>query len=221
MVLSEYAIKWGVTGAIWIGWCVIHSLLNSEGPIRATGLLDSKIGRYFRLLYSITAVFTLLLANYITPNSPEFEVWRFQGLAFIIKVLIWAIAIIMFYLTFKFFNLWHFLGLSAIGLSRRNRDSQKKLITWGIYGVVRHPQFCAGLVILWVRNLTDTDLIINIVLSIYLIIGGRIEEKRLLRIYGNAYSDYMKMVPGFIPNHVPSLNELFCANPENAESPSV
>jgi hypothetical protein len=37
-----------------------HSILNSEGLMRGSGLLDSILGRYYRLIYSVLAVITLL-----------------------------------------------------------------------------------------------------------------------------------------------------------------
>ncbi len=121
MNFPEYLIKWGLTGLIWSAWCVLHSILNSEGLIRGSGLLDSAIGRYYRLIYSIVAVITLWIAFWITPKWHEFELWRFQGLGLLIPVLVWASAVVMFYLTFRFFNIWHFLGLTSLGIGRKSR----------------------------------------------------------------------------------------------------
>lgn len=209
MDFSVYFVKWGLTGLIWSAWCVLHSILNSAGLMRRSGLLDSAISRYYHFIYSIVAVITLLIAGWITPKWQEFELWRFQGLALVVPVLVWLPAVVVFYLTFRFFNIWHFLGLTALGIGRKSRDSQKKFITWGIYGLIRHPQFTAILMMLWAGRLTDTGLVINIILSLYLIIGARIEETRLLALYGDQYAQYMKKVPGFIPNHIPSIRALF------------
>jgi protein-S-isoprenylcysteine O-methyltransferase Ste14 len=214
---SEYLIKWGLTGIIWSAWCVLHSMLNSEGLIRGSGLLDSAIGRYYRLIYSIIAVITLLLASWMTPRWQGFELWRFRGPTLVIPVLVWAPAVVMFCLTFRFVNMWDSLGLSSLGIGRKSSESQEKLITWGIYGVIRHPQFAAGLMMLWARDLTDRGLVINIVLSLYLIIGARIEETRLLTLYGDPYAQYMKKIPRFIPNRIPSPRALFQAQSASAD----
>jgi protein-S-isoprenylcysteine O-methyltransferase Ste14 len=205
MAVSECLIKWGITGFIWSAWCVLHSMLNSEGPIRKSGLLDSSIGPYYRLMYSVFAAITLVLACWITPKWQDFQLWPIEGPAFVLQLLAWSLAVVMFYLTFKIFNIWYFLGLTALGIGPKTNNSQERLITWGIYGLIRHPQFAAGLIILWMRNLTDTGLIINIVLSVYLIVGARIEETRLLAMYSNEYGEYMKKVPRFIPNRIPSI----------------
>ncbi len=133
--------------------------------------------------------------------------WRIEGPALVLQVLAWSLAMVMFYLTFKIFNVSYFLG--SLGIGGKRNHSQKRLITWGIYDVIRQPQFAAGFIILWVRDLTDTGFIINIVLSVYLIVGARIEETRLLAIYGDQYSEYMKKVPRFIPHRTPSIQAVF------------
>jgi methanethiol S-methyltransferase len=209
MAVTEYLIKWGITGFIWSTWCVLHSMLNSEGPIRESGLLDSRIGPYYRLIYTVLAAITLLLASWVTPKWQDFQLWRIEGPAFVLQLLAWSLAVVMFYLTFKIFSIWSFLGLTPLGIGPKTSNSQKRLITSGIYGLIRHPQFAAGFIILWMRDLTDTGLIINIVLSVYLIVGARIEETRLLAMYGNEYAECMKKVPRFIPNRIPSIQAVF------------
>jgi protein-S-isoprenylcysteine O-methyltransferase Ste14 len=83
-----------------------------------------------------------------------------------------------------------------------------KLITRGIYGEIRNPQFLAGLLLLWARDLTCTGLVINIVLSLYLISGAFIEERRFLHKFGKDYVRYRSHVPRFIPRRLPSLRSL-------------
>ncbi len=194
---------------IWFAWCVLHSVLNSEGLIRKSCLSDSWIGPYYRLIYSAVAAITLLLACWITPKWQSFQLWRIEGPALLLQILAWSLAAVMFYLTFRSFNVWYFLGLTALGLGRNS--AHKKLITWGIYGVIRHPQFSAGFIMLWIRDATDTVLIINIVLSVYLILGSRIEEIRLLSMYDGEYAEYMRKVPRFIPKRIPSIQAVFRA----------
>ncbi len=187
------------TAFIWIVWCVTHSLLNSEGPIGRTCLVSHYLRTYYRLLYSIVAVATLVLVCWLIPRQGEAHIWSWQGPLRFVQVFFWAVAISMFYFSFKWINIWRFLGLSALGIGSGKDASQTGLITWGIYGVLRHPQFLAGLIILWSRDLTDTALVTNAVLSLYLIIGAKIEEKRLLIRLGDEYRNYMSEVSGFIP----------------------
>ena len=55
----------------------------------------------------------------------------------------------MFHLTFRIFQYLVFLGTDLFGhWSEKASNSQKKLITSGIYGLIRHPQFASGLIML-------------------------------------------------------------------------
>jgi len=209
MDISQYLIKWGLISIIWTGWCVLHSTLNSEGIMHRIGLLGSKIGPYYRLIYSVVALLTLLLAYWITPKWQEFDLWGFRGAAWIFQLILWLLAILMFYLSFRFINAWHFLGLTALGIGRKRTDTQNRLITSGIYGVIRNPQFAAALILLWARNLTDAGMVISVVLSLYLMVGTKTEEARLLASFGEEYRQYMSEVPRFFPKRKPSLQALF------------
>jgi len=202
-----------VTGALWLAWCVVHSLLNSEGPIRHTGILDTQIRRYYRFLYTVFAVASLLLVSWLTPRHHQMTIWTWYGPFKAIQVGLWIVGGIIAVLAFRFYSGWTFLGLDAFGLPRRRIRSEEVLITWGIYGSIRHPQFLAGLILLWSRNLNDTDLTINIVLSGYLLIGARIEERRLLRKWGDQYRRYMELTGRFIPKSMPGIASLFEGRP--------
>jgi protein-S-isoprenylcysteine O-methyltransferase Ste14 len=192
------------TAALWISWCVTHSLLNSEGFIGKARFVGERFSPYYRLIYNAIAVSTLLLVFSLIPRDGEVSVWSWNGPLRLIQASLWAASAAMFYLSFKWIGFWSFLGLSALGIGSRRGRPPTGLVTWGIYGIVRHPQFLAGLVILWSRDLTDNAVVTNVVLSLYLIIGARIEEKRLLVKYGDKYRGYMSEVPGFVPRSIPT-----------------
>ena len=71
----------------------------------------------------------------------------------------------------------------------------------GIHGVIRHPWYAGGLLLLWSIRGEYSLLVFTVysVFSIYFIIGARLEEKRLLREFGKGYQDYMDEVSMFIP----------------------
>jgi len=177
--------------------------------LRRTSLLRSKIGPYYRFLYNIIAVLTLILASKITPRGHEIAIVMWQGPLLAVQVVIWSAAIFVFWLTFRCLDWREFLGFHDMGIVPKKKGrATGQLITRGIYGVVRHPQFSAGLLMLWVRNLRDTDAVISVVLSAYLLIGAYIEERRLLRKFGEEYVHYRERVPAFVPARIPRLREL-------------
>jgi protein-S-isoprenylcysteine O-methyltransferase Ste14 len=65
---------------------------------------------------------------------------------------------------------------------------------------VRHPWYSSGLPILWtVGPITDANLLTRIILSLYLVIGTLLEERKLLHEIGESYRSYCRQVPMLIP----------------------
>jgi len=57
-----------------------------------------------------------------------------------------------------------------------------------------------GLILyLWCQTFSLTDIVINIVLTIYIIIGTYLEEKKLVLEFGEPYIKYQHEVPMLIP----------------------
>jgi protein-S-isoprenylcysteine O-methyltransferase Ste14 len=69
----------------------------------------------------------------------------------------------------------------------------------GLLGVVRHPMYFALIVYLWCQTFTVTGIIVNIILTIYIIIGTILEEKKLVLEFGDTYVKYQQEVPMLIP----------------------
>lgn len=187
------------TAILWISWCVVHSLLNEERLIRKTGIRDTGFRRYYRLAYSIFAVLSLAGLWWITPWGNGRSLWQWAGNLYYIRLFLVLAGILILVLSFQYIGFIDFLGLRELGIRGNRKHGTDRLITRGIYGWIRHPQFLAGLILLWSRNVKSTDLVINIVLSAYLLIGAHIEEKRLLAKFGKQYAEYMKQVPRFLP----------------------
>jgi protein-S-isoprenylcysteine O-methyltransferase Ste14 len=195
------------TAIIWACWCVIHSLLSSDGFITKALPPGSLIRPFYRLLYSVGSAISLFGVYWVTPRDGMF-LWKWNGPLIVVQALVWVIALAIGYLSFRLISISEFLGFRALGIGRNRREFSDRLITSGIYGEIRNPLFLAGLLLLWTRNLTRSGLVINIILSLYLFIGARIEEKRLLRKFGDEYFKYMSRVPRFIPRRFPPLQSL-------------
>jgi protein-S-isoprenylcysteine O-methyltransferase Ste14 len=71
----------------------------------------------------------------------------------------------------------------------------------GILGITRHPWYLGSIIIIWVFNkhIYLSTLIINIILTVYLIVGTYLEERKLLAICGERYRNYQKKVSMLIP----------------------
>jgi protein-S-isoprenylcysteine O-methyltransferase Ste14 len=69
----------------------------------------------------------------------------------------------------------------------------------GLLGLMRHPMYLALIIYLWCQTFRMLDVVINMVLTIYVIIGTRLEEKKLLLEFGDSYIKYQQEVPMLIP----------------------
>ncbi len=74
-----------------------------------------------------------------------------------------------------------------------------ELKTSGILGLVRHPWYTAVFFLLWARDLDPAAVIVNSVLTVYVIIGTHLEERKLIAVFGQTYQEYQKEVSMFFP----------------------
>ncbi len=64
---------------------------------------------------------------------------------------------------------------------------------------VRHPWYFLGLIIIWTREMNTAFLLTAVILTLYLLLGSRLEENKLLARYGDQYRRYQVSVPTLIP----------------------
>lgn len=59
--------------------------------------------------------------------------------------------------------------------------------------------YLATLVFMWSLNSTKADILVHLILSIYILIGIRLEERKLVQQFGSDYLSYKDEVPALIP----------------------
>lgn len=90
-----------------------------------------------------------------------------------------------------------FLGLPEPDSANRQTP---RLVTSGWYGIVRHPLYLFSMLFLLANPvMTSRWLILTLFSLVYFIVGALIEERRLLREFGEAYNVYRLKVPFIIP----------------------
>jgi protein-S-isoprenylcysteine O-methyltransferase Ste14 len=99
------------------------------------------------------------------------------------------------------YDLPFFLGLRQIRDSRATSllSASGPLKTSGILGMIRHPWYTGGLLLIWAPKMDRPILIMSLILSVYFIVGALLEERKLTRIYGQDYRDYQQEVSMFFP----------------------
>ena len=95
------------------------------------------------------------------------------------------------------------LGIRQIksGKSHSTLSESGDIKTSGILGITRHPWYLAVMIFVWIgyREMYISTLIVNIILSIYVIIGTVLEEKKLIIELGDNYQEYKEKVSMLFP----------------------
>lgn len=97
-------------------------------------------------------------------------------------------------------------GLDLFGhdplLGDRQEDvgSPPRLVIRGPYRWVRHPMYTLVLVMIWTQpDLTGDRLLFNLLWSGWLLLGTVLEERDLMRVFGDDYRRYRRRVPMLLP----------------------
>jgi protein-S-isoprenylcysteine O-methyltransferase Ste14 len=101
------------------------------------------------------------------------------------------------------YDLLQFLGIRQIksGESPSTLSPSGDIDTTGILKLTRHPWYLAAIIFIWIinRELSVSNLILNTVLTIYLVIGTILEEKKLIYELGDRYRSYTEKVSMLFP----------------------
>jgi protein-S-isoprenylcysteine O-methyltransferase Ste14 len=185
--------------AAWCTWCAIHSLLAAPGVRQRLEGWSPFLSRWYRLAYNIFAAASLaplVIWLEAAVQGPPLVQWQWPWT--VLQGAAWLAALLLFLGGAKVYPLAEFLGLADPG-SADDENRPPPLVTTGVLGVVRHPWYLAGLLILWARTLSFPEVVVAAILSVYLVIGAFLEEKRLLSLYGATYRRYRRQVPMFVP----------------------
>jgi protein-S-isoprenylcysteine O-methyltransferase Ste14 len=76
-----------------------------------------------------------------------------------------------------------------------------RLMVRGLYRFVRHPIYTAGFLFMWFTPVMNTNLLaLYAALTLYCMVGARLEEERLVTEFGEAYEAYRRQTPMLIPS---------------------
>jgi len=153
--------------------------------------------RFYRLVYNLFAVVSLLPVLALPALLPDERLYTIP-LPWSAGLLgLQSAALLVLLAGLIQTGLWSFLGLRQV-LSGPEADSQ--LVVKGMYRWVRHPLYSAALAFIWAIPLMTRNLLaLNLGLTVYLIAGAWLEERKLLHKFGKAYARYRESTPMFIP----------------------
>jgi methanethiol S-methyltransferase len=194
-------MKYGLLTFMWIVWCFWHSALISR---RVTGYVKQRLGdrfRYYRLAYNGFSLVTLIPVVLYAHSMRSEPLFSWEGYWRVVEVLVLAASLFLFLAGGRHYDGLTFLGVrqlksrsSCVGLTETCR-----LNTRGILGVMRHPWYAGGMMIIWARDLDVSAIVTNVILTGYFIVGTLLEERKLSAEFPETYKEYQQKVSMFFP----------------------
>lgn len=186
---------------LWALWCFLHSLLLS--PTIKKTLCSEKTNRIaaYRLVYNTFAIGSLIPLAWFTQIQPQQVLFTFPGFWKLLQALLLGYGLLLFYLGAKAYDLWFFLGMrQVLSFLDKKPIPTGKFHQQGILCYIRHPWYSGGIAFLWGTGpVTDINLQVKLLLSVYIILGTVLEEKRLKKELGETYIEYCRRVPMLFP----------------------
>ena len=189
---------------LWCAWCTIHSGMISSSVVN---YLKNKLGsqyKYYRLFYnlvSLTTLIPLIVYNSALKKGPVLFHW--QGFLTIIQIVLLIIVLSLFISGGLKYDMLQLLGIRQIksGKLHATLSESGDINTSGIMGITRHPWYLAAVILIWTgyREMYVSTLILNIMLSVYIVIGTVLEERKLIIELGDKYQDYKNKVSMLFP----------------------
>ena len=181
----------------WTGYCTLHSILADKG---VKLFIRHRIGAsftYYRTFYNLFAFVLLALLIIWQLNITTKRIWQPNDLLYILGGLMtiagltgMGIILKKYFITSNGFTDLFYEGGTPV------------LVTDGLHRFVRHPLYFGTFLFLWGLFLLIpiwSLLVVNMVITVYTLIGIHLEEKKLISIFGEQYLEYRKKVPMIWP----------------------
>jgi protein-S-isoprenylcysteine O-methyltransferase Ste14 len=162
-------------------------------------LFGAESDRWYRLVYNGVAVVSLIPVLLLLAFLPDLSLYSIPYPWAYINLAIQGVAGMVLVVGVWQTGAWSFLGIEQFLHPRRKKVPL--LEVRGLYRWVRHPLYTAGLVVIWFTPVMTLNIFaLNLGLTIYLVIGAIIEERKLVHEFGAAYEEYRKRTPMLIPD---------------------
>jgi protein-S-isoprenylcysteine O-methyltransferase Ste14 len=181
----------------WLAYFILHSLL-ADSSVKAwihgryPGLMPG-----YRLAFNVIALLTLLPVLWLVYRPDGDWLWQWRGIMGWIANGLALIALLCFFISTREYDMGEFLGLNP-WRGRGGAESPAFTLSY-FHRHVRHPWYCFGLVLVWTHDMNAALLVSAVAITFYIIVGSRLEERKLIVQYGEKYKRYMQRVPGLMP----------------------
>jgi methanethiol S-methyltransferase len=187
-----------ILALLWIGYCVLHSLLAAVSIKKRLRKILGASGKHYRLLYTLLSFVFLTALLYYQVFIPTIELYRVTIFFLVIGSVSGLSGLALMLVCIK----KYFMGLSGLRSLVQETDDHNSLLITGIHRYVRHPLYLGTFAFIWGLFLVRpylSLLIANSVITVYTLIGIKLEEAKLIAEFGESYEQYRERVPKLLP----------------------
>lgn len=194
-----------VLALFWLMYFAMHSALASLGIKRWVALHHPARMPTYRLGFNVLALIMMLPILWLMLRHPGPTLWAWQGPWAWLANGLAAATVLAFIKSLKHYDTQEFIGWRQWTSRTRRVEDQEGFHLSPFHRHVRHPWYFFSLILIWTRDMNAAMLLSGVMMTIYFIIGSRLEEEKLVIYHGEVYRTYMKRVPGLIPLPLKSL----------------
>lgn len=184
---------------------VLHSLAACK-PVK--DWIKRQVGTrvyegFYRLAYNVFAVFSLLPFAILLLFFPGVTIWQMDGVVALVFRALQVVGLIGLVVSLLQIDLGRFSGFSQLRAYLANEPlplPAEPLQTDGIYRLMRHPLYVFSLLVIWFQpTMTEALLAFNLGATAYFLLGSRLEERRLIAVFGDEYRAYRRSIGWMFP----------------------
>ena len=202
--LYSYLLRFGAEPSASPGWRIpgnvlLFSLFALHHSVFARSAVKALVQRVVppvleRPLYNWAASLLFILTCAAWMRLPG-ELYRLDG---VIRYAAYAVQVAGLIVTARAaarLDVWHLAGVRPLLATGTHAGAPAALETTGLYGVVRHPVYSGWLLVVFgTPDMTYTRLLFAAVSTAYLVAAVPLEERGLVRAFGDAYLAYRRQV---------------------------
>jgi len=188
-----------IYACLWFLFAAKHSLL---ARVAVQAKLERFLGRCYRLIYNAVAVVTILLVYFIGHKILDNDVFSFldNSIATFLMLALQVLGLITLIVALKQYDIGRFAGFTQLRTGEiLTESSLEPLQRQGLHRWVRHPLYTGVFLVLWGGATSTLGFWTAVWGSVYLLIGTRFEERKLISLYKEDYKIYQQQVPRYFP----------------------
>lgn len=177
----------------WIIYFFLHSSLASNVVKEVINHQFPNLTKYYRLGYVIISTVGLLVLLYYNANIESQDLLKREGVVRYVSLVFAAFGAIILKLSFRTYDLSSFIGV---------KKEDNIFVRSGLLQHVRHPIYSATILIVigfFLFSPNQPTLVSTLCILAYLPIGIWLEERKLLKAFGDDYRHYKQQVPALVP----------------------